>query len=72
MLERALAIPTPGFGKDEQSVARFELGRALVESKRDRRRGMALVRTARAELAALGRGSADDLADVDTWLARRR
>jgi tetratricopeptide (TPR) repeat protein len=49
---------------------RFELGRAMVESGRDRAGGRGLVERARGELAALG--DDDSVAEIDAWLARAR
>ena len=42
------------------------LGKKLIETGRDRPRGLALIREARTGLAAIGR--TDSVADLDAWL----
>ncbi|MCB9565427.1 MAG: serine/threonine protein kinase [Kofleriaceae bacterium] len=73
-LERAVALE--GRGGDALQIARGQawLGRALVESRRDVRRGLALARTARAALAAAAGADPDGAAmvrELDRWLADR-
>jgi len=70
LLERALALSTPGQERAELASARFWHGRVLVETGRDRARGLAEARAARTELAGAGAAAADALHEADAWLAR--
>jgi tetratricopeptide (TPR) repeat protein len=65
-LERALAVPTTGAGHEQLSAARFYLGSTLVETRRDRKRGIALLRQARGEFEAMG--LQDVVAEIDRIL----
>ena len=66
-LDRALAIPNVGppilIGS-----AKFYRGRAVYESGRDRAKGLAAAKAARAELDALGAEGAPLVAEADEWL----
>jgi len=73
-LERAIAILGAGADELQLATARAWLGRALVDSRRDRTRGLALVRAARPVLAAHAGDDphlTDELRRLDGWLARR-
>ena len=70
-LERALQLKAPGSAEVEQAQARFFLGRALVESGRDRARGMLTARAARAKLASFGDDAKDETAEAAAWLKKR-
>ncbi len=69
-LERAYAL---GPEADPGTIAEIEyaLARALVESHKDRARGMTLLRKARAEFAKDDR-EAENLAALDAWLKKHR
>lgn len=54
----------------ELGTARYMLARALWESGRDRSRAIDLARGARDAYRAAGSGKADDLAEVEAWLAK--
>jgi serine/threonine-protein kinase len=68
LLEKALAMREKA-GKAKGSIAetRWQLGRALWESGRDRANGLALVRDARVKLADLRQAR-----EIDLWLAARK
>ncbi|MCE9572240.1 MAG: hypothetical protein K8W52_03705, partial [Deltaproteobacteria bacterium] len=75
-LERAVGlIPTSGALTLHDHLARAWLGRALVGAGRERGRGLALARTARAPIAAEVAKDHDydrELRDLDAWLAKHR
>ena len=76
---RAVELAELGFAtrvaRDDDPVqlseSRFILGRALWASKLDRRRGLELVKTARDEMAAIGRDETS-LTAAERWLAGKR
>jgi tetratricopeptide (TPR) repeat protein/tRNA A-37 threonylcarbamoyl transferase component Bud32 len=68
-LERARALHLEGPAAAENALARFALGRALVESGRDPKGGLALARAARADLQG---AAAEERAEIDRWLAAHR
>jgi tetratricopeptide (TPR) repeat protein len=67
--ERELAMRAEGGDKADRAYARFYLGRALVESGRDRAGGLAAARAARAALDGI---DPEELAKIDRWLADHR
>jgi eukaryotic-like serine/threonine-protein kinase len=73
-LERAVGLPTEASAALQAALARAWLGRALVESGRDRPRGRALARAARAGVAQAATTDPDGSAaldDLDRWLSAR-
>jgi tetratricopeptide (TPR) repeat protein len=74
-LEAALAVEGEGGDALQVAQARVWLGRAKVESRRDRAGGLALVEQGRAQIvAAIGSdGDASAvLAELDRWIAKQR
>lgn len=74
-LDRLAQLGAPGVDPLLAAQATFLRGRALVESGRDRRGGLAIARTGRAAIAAVGDGQVttrEALADADAWLATAR
>jgi tetratricopeptide (TPR) repeat protein len=70
LLERAREVIARADGKARQAAQTdFALGAALWESGLDRERGMELVQAARAAFVALAEAGADEVIDVDSWLA---
>ena len=67
-LERARQLKVSGSAAGVAAQGRFFLGRALVESGRDRKRSLADARAARDVAAAAGI-EPDDLREMDGWLA---
>jgi eukaryotic-like serine/threonine-protein kinase len=70
-LELAVNDTTPGRNEGMQAVGRWLLGRARVESGKDVARGLREVKAGRNEMLAHG-ADADEIAEVDTWLAKQR
>ncbi|HEY0478361.1 MAG TPA: tetratricopeptide repeat protein, partial [Kofleriaceae bacterium] len=70
LLQRALELPVGDVPARRIALARYSLGRALAETGRDVAGGLAMVRAARAGLAADKR-AADYLHELDRWLAQR-
>jgi eukaryotic-like serine/threonine-protein kinase len=71
-LARALAIPQQEAMPPEWIARlRFLLARALWESGEDRPRALRLVQEAREAYVAKGEESVPELAEIDSWLARR-
>jgi tetratricopeptide (TPR) repeat protein/tRNA A-37 threonylcarbamoyl transferase component Bud32 len=68
-LQRALSLHAPGGAASLLARARFYLGRAQVESGRDRAGGLAAARAARAAIAG---SDPRELAEIDRWLADHR
>jgi tetratricopeptide (TPR) repeat protein len=68
-LQRALSLHAPGGAASLLARARFYLGRAQVDSGRDRAGGLAAARAARAALEDI---NSDELAKIDRWLADHR
>jgi tetratricopeptide (TPR) repeat protein len=66
-LQRALALPARPGDASDVALARAYLGRALVETGRDRAGGLAMIRAARPALAA-DAASAEVLRQLDDWL----
>src|SRR6185369_7894681 len=67
-LDRALAVPPRGGVEDVLAVqARFDRGRVLVETGRDRKGGLAAARAARAQMATVA-GAASLIPAADVWL----
>jgi hypothetical protein len=72
-LERSVLLGKPGeVDPIFLAEARFALGRALVETKRDVVRGLDLVKQARAQFASPDTPEGTRVAAVDAWLAGRR
>jgi tetratricopeptide (TPR) repeat protein len=74
-LEAAIAVEGEGGDALQVAQARVWLGRAKVESRRDRAGGLALVKQGRAGVvAAIGTDgdAADVLAELDRWIAKHR
>jgi tetratricopeptide (TPR) repeat protein len=69
-LERGLAIEAQGPSRPQVAWIHFQLGRVLVESKRDLGRGKQLVAQARTELGAIGGYWLDGVAEIDAWSRR--
>ncbi len=65
----ATTLTTPGTGTYERILAGAYLGRALVDSGRDRRGGLNKVATATVELIYSGDNYIDDVKMLNTWLA---
>jgi eukaryotic-like serine/threonine-protein kinase len=73
-LERAVGLKGNEGDALQAALAQVWLGRALVEAGRDKARGTAMVRTARARVAAAARTDPDaaaELRDLDRWLTTR-
>jgi tetratricopeptide (TPR) repeat protein len=70
LLERALALDEP-IGH-VIPIARFLLGRALVDAGRDRAKGLAMARAARADVDATDRDFERAIAETDAWLRAQR
>ena len=68
LLERALKLPTIPDDSSEVIYAKYYLGRARIETRRDIAGGLAMVRAARAEMAP-DPWSADIVRELDAWLA---
>ena len=72
-IDRALALPAHGDQGALLALTRYYRGRALYESGRDRRAGLAIVRAARAEAVALDSPFGRIVVgDCDTWLHASR
>jgi tetratricopeptide (TPR) repeat protein len=72
-LERSLALGKPGeVDPIFLGEARFALGRALVETKRDVPRGLDLAKQARAQFASPDTPEPARVAAVDAWVAAKR
>jgi serine/threonine-protein kinase len=67
LLERALAIREKAGRAGPAAEAKWQLGRALWESGKDKERGLALVREARVKLADLRQGR-----EIDAWLTAHK
>lgn len=67
LLERALAIRDKADRAGAVAETRWQLGRALWESGKDRARGLGLVREARIKLAGLRQAR-----EIDAWLAAHK
>jgi tetratricopeptide (TPR) repeat protein len=67
-LERVLTLPASPDDAMMITIARGYLGRARLETRRDVAGGLAMVRAARAALAS-DRDAAEDVRDIDSWLA---
>jgi eukaryotic-like serine/threonine-protein kinase len=70
-LRRAVASITPQSDASDAARARFYLGRALVESRRDPASALRDARSARDALVATKLADPDELAAIDHWLATR-
>ena len=70
-LEQGLRFKIPPYSAQYAEIARGLLGQLLVDTGRDPRRGLALVREALARLHAAGT-KGPTTAKLDAWLARRR
>jgi tetratricopeptide (TPR) repeat protein len=70
VLERALRLPADARDAREVAGGRLYLGRAQIETGRDARGGLAMIRAARTEIAASGDGDAT-VRELDLWLAAR-
>ncbi len=69
-LERSVVLRgLPGVEPGKRHMSMLELGMALWESKRDRKRGLALVQEARDGLVAAGPHWADHAEEAEAWLA---
>ena len=68
LLERALGIKASGADAFEVARVKANLGRALVETRRDVAGGLAMARAARSGMLT-GPDSAEELAILDRWLA---
>ncbi|HTJ43651.1 MAG TPA: tetratricopeptide repeat protein, partial [Kofleriaceae bacterium] len=68
-LERARAVHGTGGAAVQDALARFYLGRAMVESGKDRAGGLVLARTARKDL---DHADPAEIAAIDKWLATHR
>jgi tetratricopeptide (TPR) repeat protein/predicted Ser/Thr protein kinase len=74
LFERALTVGTANeFSPGLLAAVRFSLARSLwsvpVEQARDRVRARELAEAARSAFAELGAGAAEDVAQIDAWLA---
>jgi len=67
LLERALAIRDKASRPGAATETRWQLGRALWESGKDKQRGLSLVRDARVKLASLRQGR-----EIEAWLTAHR
>ena len=70
-LARALKLPTTAEDAADVVHARYYLGRARVETRRDIAAGLAMVRAARTELAT-DPWEAELVREIDAWLAASR
>lgn len=68
-MQRALALPARPGDASDVALARAYLGRALVETGRDRAGGLAMVRAARPAIAADPTAAAP-LRELDDWLRK--
>jgi tetratricopeptide (TPR) repeat protein len=68
-LQRALALPAQAGDAVQVALARAYLGRALVETGRDRAGGLEMIRAARPAIAA-DATSAEVLRELDDWLRK--
>jgi tetratricopeptide (TPR) repeat protein len=71
LAQRALALPARPGDASDVALARAYLGRALVETGRDRAGGLAMVRAARPAIAA-DPTAATALHEIDDWLGKLR
>ena len=70
LLERAVAIyDAQAHTSDAALQARFNLARALIATRGDRSRALAEAQTAAAGFRAAGPSSAEDLAEVEAFIA---
>jgi eukaryotic-like serine/threonine-protein kinase len=70
--ERAVQILEAAAGSPwARGLSRFVLARILWSTRREQPRALALARAARDDLGAAGAGAAQELAEVEAWLAGR-